>query len=161
MHLTASFTICKLREGQLRNPRTTKTAQQRRHGTRVKVAAPWGVGKCPHCKRFIEDLLMEMVPKPFTRHPGYRKTIDTKPGGVAVQCPYCGEAVEFDEQENLVKSDKAPLPYSRQKFEVRTEGLPPEDWVAKEKGMQGALRNHQWEEDTEENYEPAGKKTRT
>jgi hypothetical protein len=74
-------------------------------------------------------------------------------------CPYCQHAVEYDRDgQSLVISARTPLRYSRAKMELRARdygsqksppdpGMTPEQWVAEEKLMPGALRGYTYVED--------------
>ena len=77
-----------------------------------------------------------------------------KPG-----CPYCQRAVEYDRGgQSLVVSGRKPLRYSRAKMEMRARdyrsqksppdtAMTPEQWVAEEKLMPGALHGYRYVED--------------
>jgi hypothetical protein len=121
------------------------------------MATPWPDKPCPSCQQTITDLLAEMVPDSDQATPDYRALNARKPGG-AITCPYCQEAVEYDPNgEDLVRSTRTPLRYSRAKTENRARNYgkaflnktdtSPEEWVADDKGMSGALRGYRYAED--------------
>lgn len=95
--------------------------------------APWPNQPCPH-------------------------PIGQSPGG-AIACPYCQQALEYDtDGKSLVRSARLPLRYSRFKMERRASdyeshksppdtAMTPEQWVAEEKLMPGALHGYQYVED--------------
>ncbi len=80
------------------------------------------------------------------------------PGG-AITCPYCQEAVEYEmDGKTLAISPRIPLRYSRAKIERRASdygtqktppdlGMTPEQWIAEEKLMPGALQGYRYVED--------------
>ncbi len=80
------------------------------------------------------------------------------PGG-AITCPYCQRAVEYGvDGQSLVASTQTPLRYSRTKMELRARdygsqksppdpAMTPEQWVAEEKLMPGALQGYIYVED--------------
>src|ERR1017187_1311015 len=85
------------------------------------MATPWPDKPCPHCHQVITDLLLEMVPDSERTSSDYRAVNDRKPGG-AVTCPFCEHAVEYDANgEDLVKSNRTPMRYSRSKTEGRAK----------------------------------------
>lgn len=103
------------------------------------------------------DLLMEMVPDKAQLTPDYRAIIARQPGG-SVTCAYCQAAVEYDTNgEDLVRSNRVPLRYSRSKTEDRARrygqvfldkpDATPEEWLAHDKGIPGAFRDYQYAED--------------
>jgi hypothetical protein len=106
----------------------------------------------------IRDLLAEMVPNADQARPEFIAVLRQAPGG-AITCPYCQQAVEYDtDGKSLVRSARAPLRYSRSKMERRARdygsqkkpphaAMTPEQWVAEEKLMPGALRGYQYVED--------------
>jgi hypothetical protein len=121
------------------------------------MATPWPDKPCPHCRQTITDLISEMVPDLDQGTPDYRALNARRPGG-AITCPYCQGAVEYDlNGEDLVVSRRTPLRYSRAKTEDRAEkygqvflnkaDTTPEEWVADDKGMPGALRGYRYAED--------------
>ena len=121
------------------------------------MATPWPDKPCPHCRRTITDLLSEMVPDADQTTPDYKALHDRKPGG-AITCPYCQGAVEYHANgDDLVASTRTPLRYSRPKTEDRARRYgqvflnqaqtTPEEWVADDKGMPGALRGYRYAED--------------
>jgi hypothetical protein len=80
-----------------------------------------------------------------------------KPGG-GITCPYCQSSVAYNESRALVKTTAEPLRYSRVKMEMRAQAfgetlnppnpnLTPEEWIAKDKLMPGALHNYRYAED--------------
>jgi hypothetical protein len=90
--------------------------------------------------------------------PEFRALIGQTPGG-AITCPYCQGAVEYAmDGQSLVISARMPLRYSRTKMELRAKdygsqknppdlAMTPEQWVAEEKLMAGALRGYRYVED--------------
>jgi hypothetical protein len=101
----------------------------------------------------IRDLLAEMVPNADQARPEFRAVVGQTPGG-AITCPYCQRAVEYDGNgRSLVISARTPLRYSRAKMELRARdygsqksppdpAMTPEQWVAEEKLMPGALQGY-------------------
>jgi hypothetical protein len=100
---------------------------------------------------------MEMVPDTDQGTAEYKAINGRTPGG-AVTCPYCQGAVEYDlNGEDLVQSGRKPLRYSRPKTEERARrygqvflnqvNTTPEEWLAQDKGMQGALGGYKYAED--------------
>jgi len=99
-----------------------------------------------------------MVPNSDRSRPEFRALVGQAPGG-AITCPYCQQAVEYDNDgQSLVMSALMPLRYSRAKMEVRARDygsqksppdptMTPEQWVAEEKLMPGALRAYNYVED--------------
>jgi hypothetical protein len=121
------------------------------------MATPWPDKPCPHCRQVVTDLISEMVPDSDQAGPDYRALNARKPGG-AITCPYCQGAVEYDTNgEDLVASGRSPLRYSRTKTEERARSYgqvflnkanaTPEEWIADDKGMSGALRGYRYAED--------------
>jgi len=121
------------------------------------MATPWPDKPCPHCQQTITDLLSEMVPDPDQATPDYKTLNNRQPGG-AIACPYCQEAVEYDRNgQDLVASSRPPLRSSRAKTEDRARkygqvflskpDATPEEWLADDKGMDGALRGYRYAED--------------
>jgi hypothetical protein len=122
--------------------------------------APWPDQPCPHsgCGQQIRDLLAEMVPNADQTKPEFRALVGQSPGG-AITCPYCQRAVEYHtDGQALVISAQTPLRYSRVKMEMRAgdygnqkkppdSTMTPEQWVAEEKLMPGALRGYTYVED--------------
>jgi hypothetical protein len=122
--------------------------------------APWPHQPCPHlgCGLQIRDLLAEMVPNAAQASAEFRAIVGQAPGG-AITCPYCQGAVEYgSDGKSLVVSGRAPLRYSRAKMELRARDygnqksspdpmMTPEQWVAEEKLMPGALRGYLYTED--------------
>lgn len=106
----------------------------------------------------IRDLLAEMVPNSDQAMPEFQALIRQTPGG-AVTCPYCQGAVEYDSDgQSLIVSSRAPLRCSRIKMELRASdygsqknppdlSMTPEQWVAEEKLMSGALHGYVYVED--------------
>jgi hypothetical protein len=99
-----------------------------------------------------------MVPDTERGTAEYRAINDRKPGG-AITCPYCQESVEYDTNgDDLVKSKRVPLRYSRPKTEARAQGhgrvflnkqdTSSEEWVEHDKGMPGAFRGYKYAEDS-------------
>lgn len=99
-----------------------------------------------------------MVPNADQATPQFRALVGQAPGG-AITCPYCQRAVEYDtDGESLVTSIRAPLRYSRAKMELRARdygsqksppdpSMTPEQWIAEEKLMPGALHGYVYAED--------------
>ena len=127
---------------------------------RVAFMAPWPHQPCPYpgCGKGIRDLLAEMVPNVDQATPAFRALVGQSPGG-AITCPYCQRAVEYDiDGQSLVVSARTPLRYSRAKMELRARdygsqrsppdpAMTPEQWVAEEKLMPGALHGYTYVED--------------
>lgn len=122
------------------------------------MATPWPDRPCPSCSQTITDLLSEMVLDADQRTPAYKALNSRAPGG-AITCPYCQVAVEYDVNgEDLVVSSSDPLRYSRAKTEERARlyglvflnkpDVSPEEWLADDKGMRGALRGYWYAEDS-------------
>jgi hypothetical protein len=100
-----------------------------------------------------------MVPNVDQTSPEFRALIAQRPGG-AITCPYCEGAIEYDQDGLwLVVSARLPLRFSRAKMELRARdygcqktppnlGMTPEQWVAEEKLMPGALENYAYSEDS-------------
>ncbi len=121
--------------------------------------APWPNQACPHpgCRQPIRDLLAEMVPNADQARAEFKAVLGQTPGG-AITCPYCKQAVEYDtDGKSLVVSARVPFRYSRTKMERRATGygshksppdmaMTPEQWVAEEKLMLGALHGYQYVE---------------
>ncbi|MBI3824180.1 MAG: hypothetical protein HY289_16050 [Planctomycetes bacterium] len=126
----------------------------------VLVMAPWPNQPCPHpaCAQPITDLLVEMVPDADRTGLEFKAILQQRPGG-AITCPYCQGAVEYDRSGNaLTASDRIPLRYSRVKMETRAAdygvqrippdlSMTPEQWIAEEKLMSGALQGYLYAED--------------
>jgi hypothetical protein len=126
----------------------------------VPLMAPWPHQPCPHpnCLLPITDLLIEMVPNADRGKPEFRSIFSQAPGG-AITCPYCMGAVEYEiDGMTLAASDRAPLRYSRAKMEMRAKdygdnksppepAMTPEEWIADEKLMPGALQGYRYAED--------------
>jgi hypothetical protein len=122
--------------------------------------APWPNQSCPHpaCGQPIRDLLAEMVPNTDHARPEFKALLGQTPGG-AITCPYCQRAVEYDmDGRSLLPSTRVPLRYSRTKMERRAKdyggqksppdtAMTPEQWVAEEKLMPGALHGYRYVED--------------
>jgi hypothetical protein len=99
-----------------------------------------------------------MVPNAEQAKPEFRALFGQVPGG-AITCPYCQRAVEYDKDgQSLVVSSQTPLRYSRTKMELRARdygsqksppdlAMTPEQWVAEEKLMPGALQGYNYVED--------------
>jgi hypothetical protein len=98
-----------------------------------------------------------MVPDSDQTTPKYMALNLRKPGG-AITCPYCQEAIGYHANgDDLVASVIAPLRYSRAKTEDRAKKYDqvfmnkndcgPEEWIADDKGMVGALRGYRYAED--------------
>lgn len=122
--------------------------------------APWPNQSCPYpdCSRPIRDLLAEMVPDTDRARPEFKAVLGQSPGG-AITCPYCQQAVEYEKDgKSLIRSPQVPLRYSRSKMERRAQdyrshkippdtAMTPEQWVAEEKLMPGALHGYLYVED--------------
>lgn len=122
--------------------------------------APWPSQSCPHpdCGLPIRDLLAEMVPTAEHAKREFKALLGQTPGG-AITCPYCQQAVEYDtDGKSLVPSARVPLRYSRIKMERRARdygnqktppdvAMTPEQWVAEDRLMPGALRGYRYVED--------------
>ena len=122
--------------------------------------APWPHQPCPYpgCGQEIRDLLTEMVPNVDQARPEFRAVVGQTPGG-AITCPYCQRGVEYNSDgRSLVVSARIPLRYSRLKMEMRARdygdqknppdpAMTPEQWVAAEKLMPGALQGYRYVED--------------
>jgi hypothetical protein len=99
-----------------------------------------------------------MVPSADQAKPEFRAVVGQTPGG-AITCPYCQRAVEYDKDgQTLVVSAQIPLGYSRAKMELRARdygsqksppdlAMTPEQWVAEEKLMPGALLGYVYVKD--------------
>jgi hypothetical protein len=121
------------------------------------MSTPWPDKPCPYCGNTITDLLTELVPDAQQVTQEYGALIGRRPGG-AITCVYCEEAIEYDLNGNdLLRSNRTPLRYSRQKTEDRARrygqvflnkaDTTPEEWVADDKGMLGALAGYRYAED--------------
>ena len=122
--------------------------------------APWPGQSCPHpgCGQPIRDLLAEMLPNADQARPGFKALLGQTPGG-AITCPYRQQAVESDtDGKSLVPSVRVPFRYSRTKMErhARDDGshksppdmaMTPEQWVAEDRLMPGALHGYRYVED--------------
>jgi hypothetical protein len=123
--------------------------------------APWPNQSCPYsdCGQPIRDLLAEMVPNAEQARPEFKTVLGQIPGG-AITCPFCQQAVEYDtDGRSLVPSSRVPFRYSRTKMERRARdygihksppdlAMTPEQWVAEEKLMPGALHGYRYVEDS-------------
>jgi hypothetical protein len=123
-------------------------------------ASPWPNQPCPHasCNRLIKDLLAEMVRNEEHAKPEFKALVGQRPGG-AITCPYCQSAVEYQpDGASLGISTRTPFRYSRTKMEARAKDygslknppvpdMTPEEWVAEEKLMPGALQGYRYAED--------------
>jgi hypothetical protein len=100
---------------------------------------------------------MEMIPDTDQLSADYQAVATRNPGG-AVTCAYCQCPVEYHPNTtDLVQSTRLPLRYSRKKTEDRARNygqvflnkgnVTPEEWIAHDKGMAGALRNYRYAED--------------
>jgi hypothetical protein len=88
----------------------------------------------------------------------FKALVAQRPGG-AIACPFCQNAVEYAiDGKTLVTSQLPPFRYSRAKMERRatdygTQKRPPdpdmtpEQWIAEEKLMAGALQGYTYVED--------------
>ncbi len=121
------------------------------------MATPWPDKPCPYCGKTITDLIMEMVPDADQAMAEYVAINARVPGG-AVTCAYCQGAIEYHVNgEDLVQSSRIPLRYSRRKTEDRAKNYgviflkkadaTPEEWIADDKGMSGALQGYRYAED--------------
>jgi len=124
------------------------------------MASPWPDQPCPysHCGQHIRDLLAEMIPNEYHAKPEFKAVVAQRPGG-AITCPFCQGAVEYHSGgKTLVVSPLPPLRYSRAKMERRATdygmakqppdaGMTPEQWIAEEKLMPGALQDYVYVED--------------
>jgi hypothetical protein len=100
-----------------------------------------------------------MVPNADQATPEFQAVVRQTPGG-AITCPYCQRAVEYGtDGQTLVASARTPLRYSRTKMELRARdygsqksppelAMTPEQWVAEEKLMLGALQGYIYVEDS-------------
>jgi hypothetical protein len=100
-----------------------------------------------------------MVPGADQGKPEFRVVLGQTPGG-AITCPYCQRAVEYGaDGQSLVVSARPPLRYSRVKMELRARdygsqktppdlAMTPEQWIAEEKLMAGALLGYVYVEDS-------------
>ncbi len=99
-----------------------------------------------------------MVPDADQAKPEFRAVVAQTPGG-GITCPYCQGAVEYGlDGRSLIVSSRIPLRYSRTKMELRAKdygsqknppslSMTPEEWVAEEKLMAGALQAYKYVED--------------
>jgi hypothetical protein len=98
-----------------------------------------------------------MVPDAAQTSADYKAITARRPGG-AITCAYCQGAVEYHTNgDDLVASARTPLRYSRHKCEDRARNYgqvflnkadaTPEEWLAHDKGMSGALRGYKYAED--------------
>jgi hypothetical protein len=119
--------------------------------------APWPNQPCPHCGNTITDLLAEMVPGESQKTAGYAALVKCEPGG-SIACPYCQGSVEYATNgDELRVSLREPLRYSRHKVEDRAKKFAelflerpdcsPEEWIAQDRMMPGALRGYRYAED--------------
>ncbi len=122
--------------------------------------APWPCQPRPYsgCGRLITDLLIEMVPDQERAKPEFRAVLTQTPGG-AITCPYCQGAVEYAiDGKTLTASARTPLRYSRLRMEARAKdygdqripteaAMTPEQWIAEDKLMPGALQGYLYAED--------------
>jgi hypothetical protein len=124
--------------------------------------SPWPNQPCPHpgCNKLIKDLLAELVPNEEQAKPEFKAVVMQTPGG-AITCPYCQRPVEYQSDgKTLSVSTLRPFRFSRTKTEARArdygslKGPPvpdmtPEEWIAEEKLMLGALHGYRYAEDPE------------
>jgi hypothetical protein len=98
-----------------------------------------------------------MTPDEATAVLGFKELIREKPGA-AITCPFCQGAVEFQADGRLTPSTQVPLRYSRSKVEKRARDygstltppkadMTPEEWIAEDKLMPGALNGYRYAED--------------
>jgi len=111
------------------------------------MATPWPDKPCPYCQQIITDLLVEMVPDTDQGTADHQAINNRKPGG-AVTCPYCQEAIAYDVKgEDLVKSGRIPLRYSRLKTEDRAKNYGQvffEPAQYNTRGVGGARQRNAW-----------------
>ena len=124
------------------------------------MASPWPDQPCPHpgCSQHIRDLLAEMVPNEAQATVEFKAVVGQQPGG-AITYPFCQGAVEYEaDGKTLAVSSRTPLRFSRTKMEMGARdygsqkdppdpGMTPEQWIAEEKLMPGALQGYRYEED--------------
>ena len=98
--------------------------------------APWPHQPCPHpdCGQQLRDLLAEMVANADQRTPEFRALIGQPPGG-AITLRYSRTKMELRARDD--GSQKNPPDIA----------MTPEQWVAEEKLMAGALREYNYVED--------------
>ena len=122
--------------------------------------SPWPNQPCPHptCNRLIKDLLAELVLNEEQARPEFKAVVMQRPGGT-ITCPYCQGAVEYQaDGKTLGVSRQTPLRFSRSKTEARARDygslknppipdMTPEEWIAEEKLMLGALQGYRYAED--------------
>ena len=101
-----------------------------------------------------------MVPNTDQAKPEFQAILGQTPGG-AITCPYCERAVEYDSDgQSLIESARTPFRYSRIKMELRANdygsqqnppdpAMTPEQWIAEEKLMPGAIQGYTYVEDDE------------
>ena len=99
-----------------------------------------------------------MAPNEEHTKPEFKAVAGQQPGG-SITCPYCQEAVEYAEDGvTLVVSEIPPLCYSTTKMEQRAKDygrqkkppepdMTPEQWIAEDKLMPGALQRYNYVED--------------
>ncbi|MCI0379903.1 MAG: hypothetical protein L0215_20160 [Gemmataceae bacterium] len=99
-----------------------------------------------------------MVPNDDQAKPEFKALVGQKPGG-AITCPFCQGPVEYQSDgTTLAISKLTPLRYSRRKMERRAVNygnqknppnpiMTPEQWIAEEKLMTGALQGYKYVED--------------
>lgn len=99
-----------------------------------------------------------MIPNEEQAKPEFKAVAGQQPGG-SITCPYCQGAVEYaSDGQTLVISQIPPLRYSRTKMESRAKDygsqktpaepdMTPEQWIAEEKLMPGALQGYIYVED--------------
>jgi hypothetical protein len=99
-----------------------------------------------------------MVPNADQATPEFRALVAQTPGG-AITCPYCQQPIEYDvDGTSLMISSRIPLRYSKAKMELRAAdygnqmspkdpAMTPEQWIAQEKLMPGALQGYNYVED--------------
>ena len=123
-------------------------------------ASPWPNQPCPYtdCNRLIKDLLAEMVPNEDQAKPEFKAVVTQAQGG-AITRPYCQGSVEYQaDGKTLGRSARQPLRYSWSKMEARARDygnqknppdphMTPEEWIAEEKLMSGALQGYRYAED--------------
>ena len=99
-----------------------------------------------------------MVANEDQAKPEFKAVVGQKSGG-AITCPFCQAAVEYAaDGQTLAPSQLTPLRYSRVKLVERAKDygsqknspdptLTPEEWIAEEKLMPGALLGYKYAED--------------
>jgi hypothetical protein len=98
-----------------------------------------------------------MIPNADQTKSDFKALVNQVPGG-AITCPFCQGALEYAaDGHTLVISARTPLRYSRSKMEQRAKdygsqkcpqdlAMTPEQWIAEEKLMPGALQAYNYVE---------------